>query len=378
MSRLSSSPSPLPDLNIDPNSNLNVDLVPESQDYNPLQPSHTTFSVSVNPKCVSSSGCDFCSDSDSNFHAYPLEPHYPFSHGDHEFHLGGLDVVTQYMDDLDSWGLEDNNNLDALSSYMELGSGFGVELGRDEVRADGLRVTGIDPELESGSDLEIVEMGAGGDEPGSPRLWDSFIDNQMGLANPNEEFEWEELDQAINESENLIMACDRVEELSLSSSSISVATEDGELTEDEEMNIEWELSMAINNHNFSIEDSYMFDVDDDHTFLEQLVDSDIHERGSPPAAKRAVENLPLVCLGKEDFVVCAICKDEVKEGEMVNKLPCCHYYHGECIVPWLRIKNTCPVCRHELPTDDQDNESRNSRRRRLRGAGGISIDSTEG
>ncbi|CAL9076827.1 unnamed protein product [Musa acuminata var. zebrina] len=35
-----------------------------------------------------------------------------------------------------------------------------------------------------------------------------------------------------------------------------------------------------------------------------------------------------------------------------------HIYHAGCILPWLGIRNTCPVCRHELPTQDDDLISR--------------------
>jgi hypothetical protein len=53
---------------------------------------------------------------------------------------------------------------------------------------------------------------------------------------------------------------------------------------------------------------------------------------------------------------CAVCKDGIEAGEGARRLPCAHLYHGGCILPWLAIRNTCPLCRHELPTDDAEYE----------------------
>lgn len=44
------------------------------------------------------------------------------------------------------------------------------------------------------------------------------------------------------------------------------------------------------------------------------------------------------------------------------------YFHlfvfSECILPWLEKTNSCPLCRHELETDDPTYERRRAERAR--------------
>uniref|UniRef100_A0A0D9X2X0 RING-type domain-containing protein n=1 Tax=Leersia perrieri TaxID=77586 RepID=A0A0D9X2X0_9ORYZ len=43
---------------------------------------------------------------------------------------------------------------------------------------------------------------------------------------------------------------------------------------------------------------------------------------------------------------CAVCLAEVREGETARVLPACgHAFHEGCIVTWLRVNTTCPLCR---------------------------------
>ncbi|XP_024188439.1 E3 ubiquitin-protein ligase Praja-2 [Rosa chinensis] len=94
--------------------------------------------------------------------------------------------------------------------------------------------------------------------------------------------------------------------------------------------------------------------------LEHLAEADSLRRGAPPAAVSFLNNLPLILIGKEhekhDDLACAICKDVLTIGTEVNQLPCFHLYHPSCILPWLSTRNSCPLCRYELPTDDRDYE----------------------
>ena len=41
---------------------------------------------------------------------------------------------------------------------------------------------------------------------------------------------------------------------------------------------------------------------------------------------------------------CPICQYDVKNKEVVKRLPCSHIYHSECIIPWLKRQKACPLC----------------------------------
>ena len=50
---------------------------------------------------------------------------------------------------------------------------------------------------------------------------------------------------------------------------------------------------------------------------------------------------------------CTVCHDAFEGGAEVLELPCGHCFHDECISPWLDTHNSCPVCRFELPTEEE-------------------------
>ncbi|CAH0559276.1 unnamed protein product [Brassicogethes aeneus] len=76
----------------------------------------------------------------------------------------------------------------------------------------------------------------------------------------------------------------------------------------------------------------------------------------PPASKEVVENLPNHTIS-EDGTQCPVCLKPHEKGEEGKKLPCNHVYHVDCIIPWLKKTNSCPLCRFELKTDDEDYEA---------------------
>mmetsp|Transcript_39814 Transcript_39814/g.96060 ORF Transcript_39814/g.96060 Transcript_39814/m.96060 type:complete len:430 (-) Transcript_39814:158-1447(-) len=112
-------------------------------------------------------------------------------------------------------------------------------------------------------------------------------------------------------------------------------------------------------------------------------------QGNPPASEFAIEHLEEAFVSEEDSTEqCAVCQEELchgqQRGELGNgterglpdsqeqqgvtsqeqhdiisldafpppprlvKMPCEHRFHSKCLRPWLRERNTCPVCRCQV------------------------------
>ncbi|XP_071926711.1 E3 ubiquitin-protein ligase MPSR1-like [Coffea arabica] len=90
--------------------------------------------------------------------------------------------------------------------------------------------------------------------------------------------------------------------------------------------------------------------------LESLLRDLFSKDGQPPASKASIEAMPMVEV-KEDSEECVICLEEWEAGALAKEMPCKHRFHGECIEKWLRIHGSCPVCRHKMPVEENDDKS---------------------
>ncbi|XP_078356317.1 E3 ubiquitin-protein ligase RNF126-like [Oculina patagonica] len=73
--------------------------------------------------------------------------------------------------------------------------------------------------------------------------------------------------------------------------------------------------------------------------------------GPPPADADKIETLPKVIVSQElvdAHTDCAVCQDKLTLGEEVRQLPCRHLFHFDCIQPWLKLHDSCPICRVSL------------------------------
>lgn len=83
--------------------------------------------------------------------------------------------------------------------------------------------------------------------------------------------------------------------------------------------------------------------------LQHLAENDSNQYGTPPAQREAVEALPTVTV-KEENLGCPVCLEDFQCGTEAREMPCKHRFHGACILPWLELHSSCPVCRFQIPT----------------------------
>jgi hypothetical protein len=56
-------------------------------------------------------------------------------------------------------------------------------------------------------------------------------------------------------------------------------------------------------------------------------------------------------LGSGEWSVCSICLEPMLKDQIIQLLPCGHYYHDKCLTDWFIKKKTalcCPMCNHDL------------------------------
>ena len=87
--------------------------------------------------------------------------------------------------------------------------------------------------------------------------------------------------------------------------------------------------------------------------LQRLAESDLNRSGTPPAKKEAVAALPTVNI--KEVLGCSVCLEDFEMGAEAKQMPCQHKFHCQCILPWLELHSSCPICRFQLPTEETKN-----------------------
>lgn len=61
---------------------------------------------------------------------------------------------------------------------------------------------------------------------------------------------------------------------------------------------------------------------------------------------------------KQNIVQCVVCICDLEEDELIRVLPCKHEFHAGCVDKWLKDNRTCPICRHEIDSEEERSAAR--------------------
>lgn len=93
-------------------------------------------------------------------------------------------------------------------------------------------------------------------------------------------------------------------------------------------------------------------------FLHHIFMNDTSHAGEPPATEGVIESLKRSVVSNSADILelgeCSISQEAFELGDISICLPCKHAYKEEPIIHWLKMHNTCPVCRIPLSTMDSN------------------------
>ena len=91
--------------------------------------------------------------------------------------------------------------------------------------------------------------------------------------------------------------------------------------------------------------------------LHHIFMNEISHSGEPPATAKIIESLNRSVVTVETDLVelgnCSISQEAFELGDTAVHLPCNHSYKEDPITHWLKMHNTCPVCRIPLTIGEQ-------------------------
>lgn len=95
---------------------------------------------------------------------------------------------------------------------------------------------------------------------------------------------------------------------------------------------------------------YVWGRDGLDTIVTQLLNQ-MDGSGPPPLSRELIDNIPTTPVSQSQIdckLQCSICWEDFALSEHVRQLPCKHIFHSPCIIPWLELHGTCPICRQSL------------------------------
>mmetsp|Transcript_30903 Transcript_30903/g.43069 ORF Transcript_30903/g.43069 Transcript_30903/m.43069 type:complete len:278 (-) Transcript_30903:413-1246(-) len=89
-------------------------------------------------------------------------------------------------------------------------------------------------------------------------------------------------------------------------------------------------------------------------FWDRALDTQAGLRATP-ASQKSINALPTNQIQPFERILsdrCTVCQENYQIGDKITHLPCGHTFHRECVIQWLKQKNSCPLCRAKIDNGD--------------------------
>jgi len=68
----------------------------------------------------------------------------------------------------------------------------------------------------------------------------------------------------------------------------------------------------------------------------------------------ALDTIVHIQMREGEEIECPINVELLQVGEWAGRMPCAHWFDSDSLLKWLESHNSCPVCRYEIPTEDEE------------------------
>jgi hypothetical protein len=115
-------------------------------------------------------------------------------------------------------------------------------------------------------------------------------------------------------------------------------------------------------------------------FLHHVLMNESSHAGLPPASEALITNLPRIQITADNYSEhvgeCSISQEQFEIGDEIVALPCGHRYKEEAIIQWLKMHNSCPVCRIPIEDNSNCNNSRSNTHAASSGSSSSNVEET--
>ncbi|KAK4792662.1 hypothetical protein SAY86_023097 [Trapa natans] len=98
------------------------------------------------------------------------------------------------------------------------------------------------------------------------------------------------------------------------------------------------------------------DEDSDSSIVDYFQEIHVNYRMDPNAKvyrRTGLASCSTVSFDEVEDESCSICTEDYESGDNIVSIDCSHQFHSGCILKWVRRNSNCPLCRSDVPCENE-------------------------